>query len=191
MIKAIRLRSGNIILIDGKLFRVHSVEHRTPGKGASCIQTKLRNLSTGNMIDKRFNPDERVEKATLDSSAMEYLYSDETGFVFMNMETYEQISLDAELIGDGREYLLPNTSVQVDFYDGTPVGVEFPRTVVLKVVDTEPSIKKATASALVKPAILETGLKVTVPGFVSTGELIKVNTETGEYVSRANSYDDV
>jgi elongation factor P len=108
----------------------------------------------------------------------------------MDTTTYEQITLSDEMIGENKEYILPNSTVRVDFYDSKPVGIELPLTVVLKVVDTEPFVKRATASAQLKPATLETGLKVTVPGFVNIDDLVKVNTETGEYVSRANSYDE-
>ena len=189
MIKVTKLRSGNLIIFDGELYHVHAVEHRTPGKGNACMQTKLRNLRTGNTMDKRFLSDEKVEKAQLDSFSMEYLYQDDSGYIFMNTENYEQVHLDEETIGEGVGYLLPNTKVQVEFYEGKAVGIEFPQTVVLKVVETEPLVKRATASAQVKPAILETGLKVIVPGFVTSDELIRVNTETGEYVERASSYD--
>lgn len=188
MIKATKLRPGNIIIVDGDLYRVHSVDHRTPGKGVACMQTKLRSLSNGNISDKRFTSDEKVEKATLDTSEMEYLYSDDTGYVFMNTTNYEQIALTEEMIGEGKGFLLPNTKVYVEFYDGSPVGVEFPTTVILRVEETEPFVKRATASGQVKPAILETGLRVIVPGFIEVGNLIKVNTESLEYVSRADDY---
>lgn len=190
IVKATRLRSGNLVLIDGDLYRVHSVEHRTPGKGNACMQTKLRNLATGNMIDKRFNSDDKVEKASLDTAQMEFLYEDETGFIFMDTNSYEQITLNQEMIGDDKGYLLSNTKVKVEFYDGKPVGLELPLTVVLRVEETEPFVKRATASAQVKPATMETGLRVTIPGFVESGDLVKINTETGDYVSRVNSYDE-
>jgi len=190
MIKVTRLRAGNLIIMDGELYIVQAVEHRTPGKGNACMQTKIRNLKTGNTMDKRFLSDEKVEKAQLDCVPMEFLYKEDHGYVFMNTENYEQVHLNEETIGEGMGYLLPNTKVQVDFYEGKPVGIEFPQNVILKVIETEPFMKRATASAQVKPAILETGLKVIIPGFVAVGELIKVNTETGEYVERASSYDD-
>jgi len=189
VIKVTRLRSGNLILLDGELYHVQAVEHRTPGKGNACMQTKLRNLRTGNTMDKRFLSDEKVEKAQLDNVSMEYLYKDDSGYIFMNTENYEQVHLDEDTIGEGMGYLLPNMKVQVEFYESKAVGIEFPQTVVLKVVETEPFVKRATASSQVKPAILETGLKVIVPGFVGVDEFIRVNTETGEYVERATAYD--
>lgn len=190
IIKVTRLRAGNLIVMDGDLYRVHSVEHRTPGKGNACMQTKLRNLKNGNIMDKRFLSVESVEKAQLDVHKMEFLYKEDDSYIFMNTENYEQVHLSDETIGDGVGFLLPNTTVQVEFYNGEPVGIEFPLNVVLKVVETEPFMKRATASAQTKPAILETGLRVIVPGFIAVDELIKVNTETMEYVSRADSYDD-
>lgn len=189
VIKVTRLRSGNLIILDGELYHVQTVDHRTPGKGNACMQTKLRNLRTGNTMDKRFLSDEKVEKAQLDNVSMEYLYQDDTGYIFMNTENYEQVHLDEDTIGEGIGFLLPNMKVQVEFYEGKAVGIEFPQTVVLKVVETEPFVKRATASSQVKPAVLETGLKVIVPGFVTVDELIRINTETGEYVERASSYD--
>ena len=190
MIKVTRLRAGNLIIFEGELYLVQAVDHRTPGKGNACMQTKLRNLKTGNTTDIRFLSNEKVEKAQLDNVSMEFLYKEGADYVFMNTQNYEQIHLNDETIGEGIGFLLPNTKVQVEFYEGKPVGIEFPQTVVLKVVDTEPFMKRATASAQVKPAILETGLKVIIPGFVAAGELIRVNTETCEYVERADSYDE-
>lgn len=190
IIRVTRLRVGNLIVLEGDLYRVAAVEHRTPGKGNSCMQTKLRNLKNGNISDKRFLSNENVEKAQLDVHKMEYLYKEDNAYVFMNLETYEQVHLSEEVIGDGVGFLLPNATVMVEFYNDAPVGIEFATNVILKVIETEPFVKRATASAQTKPAILETGLRVIVPGFVSEGELIKVNTETLEYVSRADSYDD-
>jgi len=190
MMRVTALRVGMLINMEGELYRVYAVDHRTPGKGNACMQTRLRNLKTGNLVDKRFLSNEKVEKAQLDCIIMEYLYHDGTGYMFMNSENYEQIHLSEDVIGEGVGFLLPNTKVTVDFYEGDAVGLEFAKNVVLKVVDTEPFMKRATASAQTKPAVLETGLKIIVPGFVAVGELIKVNTETLEYVSRAESYDE-
>ncbi|MFH1223262.1 MAG: elongation factor P [Pseudomonadota bacterium] len=190
MMRVTALRTGNLVIVDGDIYRVHAVEHRTPGKGNACMQTKLRSIKTGNLIDKRFLSNEKVERAELDNIKMEFLYKDDTGYIFMNTENYEQLHLSEDVIGEGVGFLLPNTQVQVEFYDNKPVGIEFKLNVVLKVVDTEPFMKRATASAQTKPATLETGLKIIVPGFVAVGELVKVNTETTEYVSRADSYDE-
>ncbi len=189
MLRVTKLRIGNLITMDGELYRVHSVDHRTPGKGNACIQTKLRSVRNGNLIDKRFLSDEKVEKAELDNVEMEFLYHDGTGYVFMNTSNYEQVHLSEDVIGEGVGFLLPNTKVKVDFYNSEPVGLEFPQTVVLRIVETEPFVKRATASAQNKPAVLETGLRITVPGYLTVDELIRVNTETMEYVERADKYD--
>lgn len=189
MIRVTKLRIGNLIIMDGDLYRVHSVDHRTPGKGNACMQTRLRSVKNGNLIDKRFLSDEKVEKAELDNTEMEYLYHDGSNYIFMNTANYEQIHLSEDTIGEGIGFLLPNTKVKVDFYNSEPVGIEFPLTVVLKIVETEPFVKRATASGQTKPAILETGLKIIVPGYLTVDELIRVNTETMEYVERADKYD--
>lgn len=190
IVKATKLRSGNLILLEGDLYRVHSVEHRTPGKGNACMQTKLRNIATGNMVEKRFLSDVKVEKASLDNVAMEYLYDDENGMVFMNSNTYEQVTLSFDVVGDNKNFMLPNILVQVEFYNGQAVGIELPMNVVLKVIETEPYLKRATASSTTKPAVLETGYKTVIPGFVEVDELVKINTETGDYVTRVSSYDE-
>lgn len=190
IVKATKLRVGNLIILEGELYRVHSVDHRTPGKGNACMQTKLRNLASGNMVDKRFLSDVKVEKASLDNVDMEFLYEDESGFVFMNSITYEQLTLPFEIIGENKELMLPNIVVQVEFFNGTAVGIELPMNVVLKVIETEPCIKRVTASSSNKPAILETGFRTNVPSFVELGDLIKINTETGDYVTRVSSYNE-
>ncbi len=190
VVKATKLRSGNLILLEGELYRVHSVEHRTPGKGNACMQTKLRNINTGNMVEKRFLSDVKVEKAILDNVDMEYLYDDENGMVFMNTSTYEQVVLPSDVIGENKFFMLPNIVVKVEFYNEKAVGIELPLTVILKVLETEPYLKRATASSTTKPAVLETDYKTVIPGFVEVGELVKINTETGDYVTRVNSYDD-
>ncbi|MGC8915761.1 MAG: elongation factor P [Thermoanaerobaculum sp.] len=184
-IVATELRPGQIIVHNGQLHRVLSVVHITPGNWRGMVQCKLRNLKTGNQLEHRFRSEDRVEKATLDTHEMQYLYSDNSGHHFMNMETYEQVALSDEVLGDALSYLLPDTVVTVDFYEGNPVSVELPNTVVLTVVETEPPLKGATAAGGSKPAKLETGLVVQVPMFVENGTKIVVDTRTGEYVSRA------
>jgi elongation factor P len=182
---ATELRPGYIIVHNGQLHRVLSVTHITPGNWRGMVQCKLRNLKTGTQLEHRFRSEDRVEKATLETHEMQYLYSDGSGHHFMNMETFEQITLSDEVLQDALSYLLPDTVVTVDFYEGNPVSVELPNTVVLTVVETEPPLKGATAAGGSKPAKLETGLVVQVPMFVETGTKIVVDTRTGEYVSRA------
>jgi elongation factor P len=182
---ATELRPGNIVLHNAQLHRILTVTHITPGNWRGMVQCKLRNLKTGNQIEHRFRSEDRVERATLDTQPMQYLYSDPSGHHFMNTETYEQLSLSDETLGDSLGYLLPDTIITVDFYDGNPVAVELPNTVVLAVVETDPAMRGATAAGGSKPAKLETGITVNVPQFVEAGVKIVVDTRTNEYVSRA------
>jgi elongation factor P len=182
---ATEMRAGNIILHNGQLHRVLSVVHVTPGNWRGMVQCKLRNLKTGTQLEHRFRSEDRVEKASLDTHEMQYLYSDPSGHHFMNTETFDQLSLADEVLGDALGYLLPDTVITVDFYESRPVGLELPNTVVLKVVETDPPMKGATAAGGSKPAKLETGVTVSVPQFIDTGTKIIVDTRTGEYISRA------
>jgi len=184
MIKATLLRPGMIIKHDGDLHVVYSVDHRTPGNKRGSMQTKMRNLRTGSMIDYRFRAEEVIEKVVVDEVEFEYLYSDGDGHHFMNTENYEQLQLQNDIVGDTRDYLIANLPVRIEYYDAKPIGVLLPDTVDLTVVETEPSIQKATASAVMKPAKLETGLVVNVPPFVGTGDKIKVDTSEGRYIQR-------
>jgi len=171
--------------MDDGLYQVFEFSHLTPGKGRAFVQTKLRHLETGVIKDHRFRSVDRVEKAFLDSHEMVFLYSDGDQFHFMNNETYEQISFFRDYLGDGVNYLKPDITINVQFHKGTPVGVQLPATVDLKVVETEPGVKHATVSNVTKPATMETGVVVQVPSFINEGEIIRVNTETGEYSGRA------
>lgn len=182
---ATELRPGYIVIHNNQLHRVMTVTHITPGNWRGMVQCKLRNLKTGNQIEHRFRSEDRVEKATMDTIEMQYMYSDSSGHHFMNTETYEQISLTDEALGEALGYLLPETVISVDFYESLPVAVELPTTVKLTIVDTEPALRGATAAGGSKPAKLETGITVTVPMFIETGTKIIVDTRTGEYLSRA------
>jgi len=161
-----------------------SVTHRTPGNLRAFVQVRMRNLRTGNSFEHRFSATESVERAMLDTVPMEYLYSDGEHHHFMNQETFEQLPLGDEILGDGMLYLLPNTVIKVDLYEGTPVGIELPITVTLEVVETEPALKGATASASYKPAKMETGLVVQVPPFIETGTKIEIDTRENKYLKR-------
>ncbi len=185
MIQSSQLRVGMCILFEGDVCRVMSAQHVTPGNLRGFVQAKMRNLRNGNSFEHRFGSTEKVERAILDTRQMEYLYSDPSGHHFMNQETYEQVTLDNETLGDSMLYLLPNTVIQVDFHDENPVGIELPNTVTLEVVDTEPSMKGATASASYKPAKMETGLTVMVPPFIEVGTKILIDTRENKYLSRA------
>lgn len=184
MINAIQLRPGMIIIKDGELYRVMKIDHVTPGKGNAFVRATLRNLRLGNQAEARYGAQDKVERAHMDQREMEYLYSDGDNFYFMDTADYEQIQMSADTIGDNVNYMLPNTKIQVDMYEGSPVGIEFPKTVELKVVEADPAVKRATASAQTKNAVLETGMKIRVPAFVQAGDVIRVDTETGEYVER-------
>jgi elongation factor P len=184
MIKATLLRSGMIIKHEGDLYAIYSVDHRTPGNKRAAMQTKMRNLRTGAMLDYRFRAEDFLDKVTVDEVEFEYLYSDGEGHHFMNNENYEQIALQGDIVGDAKDYLIPNMPVKIEYHDGKAIGVMLPDTVDLKVIETEPSIQKATASAVMKPAKLETGLVINVPPFVGEGDKVKVDTSEGRYIQR-------
>jgi elongation factor P len=183
-IQATRLRKGMLIKLGADLFRVLDLQHFTPGNKRGFVQCRMRNIRTGTLSDQKFRSEEDVERATLDEREMQYLYSDGSDYHFMDTTTFEQIHLSEETLGQSASFLIPNATIRVEFFESEPVGIELPQTVDLKVEDTTPAIKGATASAQLKPARLETGLVVQVPPFVNIGDRIRVNTETGEYQSR-------
>lgn len=183
--QATQIRRGQVLEIGGEPCRVMDFRHVTPGKGQAVVQTRLRNLRTGSSFEQRFRSTESVERIILEQHTYEYLYHDGTDYVFMHTENYEQVTLSAELLGDAVNYLLPNTRIAIEFFQDQPIGVTPPATVNLQVVETEPSLKGATAQAQSKPATLETGLVVQVPPFIETGEVIKVDTSDGSYLERA------
>ena len=181
---AVDIRVGNILDIEGQLYRVHWSHHSSAGNWRSTMQTKLKSLKSGLITEQRFRVDEKVEKVILDEKEMEWLYKDDAGFHFMDAETYEQIALSQDVVGETSHFLIAGSKVGVTFYEGRAIGVSLPSTVDLKVVETQPGLKRATASSSPKPAILETGLTVQVPQFVEVGDVVKVNTDTGEYLER-------
>ena len=182
---ATRLRKGMIIKLDGELYRIHDLMHVTPGNLRGFVRVKGRNLRTQTMSEQKLRSEDVVERATLEEKEMQFLYSDGDGYHFMDTETYEQIHMTAESLGDSVGFLKNEMTIRVEFYGLEPVGVELPQTVDLKVIETVPAIKGATATNQMKPATLETGVIVQVPPFVGEGDLIRVNTETGEYLARA------
>jgi elongation factor P len=185
MISATQLRAGMAIMHDGNLCRVMKVQHITPGNWRGMVQVKLRNLRTGNSLEYRFRSEDKVERASLEQHEVEFLYKESNDYHFMNTETYEQFSLTDDTLGDNVYYLTPNIKVKMEFNEGSPVGIEMPITVDLKVVATDPGIKGATATNSGKPATLETGLVVQVPQFISEGESVRVDTSDGKYLERA------
>jgi elongation factor P len=173
-----------VIQHEGDLYSVFSTEHRTPGNKRGSMQTRMKNLRTGAIIDYRFRAEEFVDRAILDEIEFEYLYSEGDVFHFMNTENYEQMQMTREELGETVYYLVPNTVVKIEFFQDKPIGVALPDTMDLKVVQTEPTLQKATASAVMKPATLETGLVVNVPPFVNEGDRIRVDTSEARYVQR-------
>jgi elongation factor P len=183
-VKATQLRPGMVVQHEGQLFTVFSVDHRTPGNKRGSMQTRMKNLRTGVMIDYRFRAEEFVDRAILDEVEFEYLYNEGDEFHFMNTQTYEQMQMTREELGETVYYLVPNTTVKIEFFEEKPIGVDLPDTMELKVLDTEPTLQKATASAVMKPATLETGLVIQVPPFVNSGDRVKVDTTEARYVQR-------
>jgi elongation factor P len=179
------MKKGMLIKIGQDLFRVLELQHVTPGNLRGFVRVKFRNIRTGTLADQKLRSEDFVERATLDEREMQYLYRDGDAFHFMDTASYEQLHIDAEALGENVNYLIPDALIKVEFYGTEPVGIELPQTVDLVVEDTAPGIKGATASNQIKPARLETGLVVNVPPFVNNGDKIRVNTETGEYLSRA------
>ena len=173
-----------LIKMDADLLRVIDVNHLTPGKGHGYVQARLRNVRSNTQRDHKYRSDDSVERTSLDTRNMQFLYADGDSYHFMDTESYEQTHLTSETLGDAVNYLLADAVITVQLFEGDPVGIELPLTAELEVRDTAPSIKGATASAQLKPATLETGLVVQVPPFVSIGDKIRVNTETGEYQGR-------
>ena len=184
-IKYSELRRGMVILEDGQLYQVLDRDLKTPGNLPSKLTIKVKNLKTGFVNERRVHPEDKVEQAFLETRDFQYLYKDGDGFVFMDKETYDQITLDKEWVGDLMMYLKENEDAKVTFHEGKALSLELPNTVELKVTDTEPSVKGATAQAQYKPATLETGLKITVPPFISVGDTVTVDTRECKYLGRA------
>jgi elongation factor P len=182
---ATRLKKGMIIKLDNELFRIHDLMHVTPGNLRGFVRVKARNLRTQTMTEQKLRSEDVIERATLDEKEMQFLYGDGDGFHFMDTESYEQLHMSADSLGDAVGYLKPEMTILVEFYGSDPVGIELPPTVDLKVVQTVPGIKGATATNQLKPATLETGMVVQVPPFIDEGDTIRVSTDTGEYLARA------
>ncbi len=182
--KASELKPGRAVDIDNTLFVVVKVDHVKPGKGGAFAATKLKNVKTGQNIERRFRSIDEVTGVTLDKREMEYLYSDGSGAVFMDNESFEQVTISEELLGDALLYIKPNNTVVGLYFQGNPISLDLPASVDLAVTDTTPQVKGATATNQLKEAELETGLKTRVPPFIEIGEMIRISTETGEYLSR-------
>ncbi|HMD70313.1 MAG TPA: elongation factor P [Bryobacteraceae bacterium] len=185
MISATQLRPGMVVKFNNELYSVFSMTHRTPGNLRGFVQAKMRSLRTGTMMEHRFSSEDKIERATLEEQEMEYLYDDGEYYYFMDTQSFEQMHLMKDLLGDAVNYLIPQLKVKVEFYEGKPMSVELPASVDLTVVETEPGLKGATVSNVTKPARTETGLVVQVPPFIVEGEKIRVSTSEGTYQERA------
>ncbi len=185
MISAGEFRNGVTFELDGNVFQVVEFQHVKPGKGAAFVRTKLKNVITGGVVEKTFRPTEKMPKAHIDRKTMQYLYEDGGLYYFMDLETYEQIPLSADQVGDSLKFVKENEEVLLLFYKGSVFGIEPPNFVELEITDTEPGFKGDTATGASKPATLETGAIVNVPLFVGPGEKIRIDTRTGEYMERA------
>lgn len=183
--KAKDMRKGTVLVLKGQLYSVMDFHHHTPGNLRAMVQCKLRNLQNGTQNEQRFSSTEDLETADVFQQKGTFLYSDNNGFHFMNGETYEEVAISQEMLGDGRFYLKEGMEVQLSMYEETPIGIQLPMTVTLSIVETEPGIKGATATNSPKPARTETGLQLNVPQFINVGDEIIVKTDTGEYLSRA------
>jgi elongation factor P len=185
-IEYVDVRKGMVLVgDDGQLYQCLDRDLNTPGNWRAILQLKLKNLKTGSITMNRVRPQDKVEVAYLEKKDFQYLYQEGEDYVFMDTETYDQFPLPQDLLGDQMKYLKENDTVKLTIYEGKPLDIELPPVVELKVVETEPSMKGATAQAQYKPAITETGLKVTVPPFISVGDILQIDTRTGEYLSRS------
>jgi elongation factor P len=183
--QATNIRNGMIIIFDGELCKVMEFRHHTPGNLRAMVQVKLRNLRTGTQFEHRFRSNDNVEQAYIDTQEMEYLYGDGSSYHFMNTQNYEQIAMSDEDLGDAAKWLAEGMKIQVQLHDGSPIGVELPKTVICRIEHVEPNVKGGTASSSAKPATLENGVVVQVPAFIETGTVIVVDPVEGRYMERA------
>lgn len=183
--KASELKKGMIITDGGEFYIVVDIEHRTPGNKRGIYQVQLKNILNAKMINKRYSPTDVVDKADLESRKVQYLYKDHSGYHFMDMSTYETMALSEDIIGQGRDYLKENLVLELLYYEHRPISIELPISVSFKITKSDPGIKGDTSGRAMKPATLETGLKINVPLFIEEGEVVMVDTRTGEYLGRA------
>jgi elongation factor P len=184
LISTAEFRNGSKLELDGEPFVIIEFQHVKPGKGGAFVRTKLKSLKTGNVIDRTYRSGEKVDTPNLEEKTMQYLYETGDDYFFMDSETFEQMPLTSDQLGDGKNWLKENMEIKVLYHNGLPIGVEVPMFVELKIVRTEPGVRGDTASGGTKPATLETGAVVKVPLYMEEGEVIKVDTRTGEYIER-------
>ena len=187
MISAGDFRNGVTMEYEGEIYVILEFQHVKPGKGAAFVRTKIKNLKTGAVVEKTFRPTEKMPKAHIDRQDMQYLYTDGELYHFMNNETFDQIALNASDVGDALKFVKENENVKILSHDGNVFGIEPPLFVELEITDTEPGFAGNTAQGATKPAVVETGATVQVPLFINQGEIIKIDTRTGEYLSRVNN----
>jgi elongation factor P len=178
------LKNGLVLNIDGQLWTVIEFQHVKPGKGPAFVRSKLKNVLTGKVVERTFNAGVKVETASVDKREMNYLYNDGSGYVFMDNQNYEQMTLTNEIVGEAKEYLLENQEAIVAVYEGNPIYVELPASVVLEITFTEPGLQGDRSSGGTKPATVETGLQIQVPLFIEQNTKVRVDTRTGEYLGR-------
>jgi elongation factor P len=178
------LKNGMVLDLEGVLWQVLWFQHHKPGKGGAVVRTKLRNVKTGSTVDKTFNAGVKVEQAMLDKREMQFLYHDGASCIFMDQESYEQAPIPDQILGDAVKFLVPNQQVMVSVHDGNAISVELPASVELTIQHTDPGVKGDRVSGATKPATLETGATIQVPLFIESGERVKVDTRTGEYITR-------
>ena len=184
MVSAGDLKNGLTVEIEGNIYQILEFQHVKPGKGAAFVRTKMKNIINGGVVEKTFRPTEKFEQAHIDRKEMQYLYSDSDLFYFMDVESYDQIAVNADTVGDSLKFVKENENVKVISYQGNVFSIEPPITVELDIIETEPGFKGDTAQGATKPAIVETGAQVMVPLFVEQGDKLKIDTRTGEYLSR-------
>ncbi len=180
------IRPGNVIEHNGGLWRAVRIKHTQPGKGGAYLQVELKNLKDGSKLNERFRAAQTVERVRLETHNFQYLYEDGGLYTFMNKETYDQVQLGVDEVGDAEKYLQDGMDVMIEFHEETPLGLSLPETIALEVSETEPVVKGQTAANSAKPAILANGLRVMVPPFINTGDIILVAPESGDYVKRAD-----
>lgn len=183
---ATQIRRGMVLVFEGDPVRVLEFRHHTPGNLRAMVQAKLKNLRNGSTFEHRFRAADSVERASMETHNLEFLYQGGDTYHFMNTENYDQLEMDAEMLGDSAQWMQPGMRIQAEYYNGRAIGIQLPNSLVLEVTETAPVMKSATKTASTKPATLENGVTVNVPEFVRTGEKVRVNPETGEYVDRAN-----
>ena len=186
MISTAEFRGGAIVELDGEPMEILEFQHVKPGKGGAFVQLEIKDISAGTKRNDRYRSDDKLEKAHVEARTMQYLYAENSRYHFMDMESYDQIDLGDDDLADQIGYLIPDMEVQINFYNDSPIGVELPDNVALEVIETEGVVKGQTAAGSAKPATLETGIRVNVPTFINVGDRVKVNTDSGDYIERAN-----